>query len=76
MKKFLLQISVVIAFASCTLLPHEKKSTESVAHLKTDVAVLAGDAFEGRAIGTPGADKAAVYIQDQHPSIDKFLVQL
>jgi hypothetical protein len=65
MKKFLFPLFVVAALASCTLLPHEKKSTETLTNLKQDVSTLASDEFEGRAIGTPGADKAAGYIQDQ-----------
>ena len=65
MKKFLLHFAVATALASCTILQHEPKSTESVAHLKQDVSTLASDEFEGRAIGTPGADKAAGYIQEQ-----------
>ncbi len=65
MKKFLLQLLVVAAFASCTVIPHEKKSNETLSNLKKDVSTLASDEFEGRAIGTPGADKAAGYIQDQ-----------
>ena len=65
MKKFLFHIIVAIALVSCTVLSHEKKSADSIPNLKVDVSVLASDAFEGRAIGTPGADKAAGYIQDQ-----------
>ena len=65
MKKFLLQISMAVAFASCTVLPHEKKSNGTLTNLKKDVSTLASDEFEGRAIGTPGADKAAEYIQNQ-----------
>lgn len=65
MKKFLFQTTVVVALTSCTVLSHEEKTNESIPNLKADVAVLASDAFEGRAIGTPGADKAAGYIQDQ-----------
>jgi hypothetical protein len=69
MKKFLLQIAVAVAFASCTVLPHEKKSVGSIPNLKADVAMLASDAFEGRAIGTPGADKAAEYIETRFKEI-------
>jgi hypothetical protein len=65
MKKFLFHCAIATALASCTIVSHEQKSSESVTHLKTDVSVLASDEFEGRAIGTPGADKAAGYIQDQ-----------
>ena len=70
MKKHLLQILTAAVFASCAIIPHEKKSTGGVAHLKTDVATLASDEFEGRAIGTPGADKAASYIRDQFLQIE------
>ena len=69
MKKFLFHIIVATALASCTVLSHEKKSADSIPNLKVDVSVLASDAFEGRAIGTPGADKAAGYIQDQFLNI-------
>lgn len=65
MKKFFISTMTVVAFASCTILHHDQKSADSIPHLKTDVSVLASDEFEGRAIGTPGADKAAGYIQDQ-----------
>jgi hypothetical protein len=53
MKKFLFHIIVATALASCTVLSHEKKSADSIPNLKVDVSVLASDAFEGRAIGTP-----------------------
>lgn len=65
MKKFLFYLTVAVALTSCTVLSHEKKTADSIPNLKTDVATLASDAFEGRAIGTPGADKAADYIQQQ-----------
>ncbi len=69
MKKFLLHFAFATALASCTIVSHESKSTESVAHLKKDVSILASDAFEGRAIGTPGADKAAEYIETRFKEI-------
>lgn len=65
MKKFVFYLTVAVALTSCTVLSHEKKTADSIPNLKTDVATLASDAFEGRAIGTPGADKAADYIQQQ-----------
>ena len=37
----------------------------SEADLRGHIAVLASDAFEGRAPGTPGGDKAVAYIADQ-----------
>lgn len=69
MKKFLFHFAFATALASCTIVSHESKSTESVAHLKKDVSILASDAFEGRAIGTPGADKAAEYIETRFKEI-------
>lgn len=65
MKKFVFYLTVAVALTSCSVLSHEKKTADSIPNLKTDVATLANDAFEGRAIGTPGADKAADYIQQQ-----------
>ena len=37
----------------------------SEAELRGPISVLASDAFEGRAPGTPGGDKAVAYIADQ-----------
>ncbi len=69
MKKFFFHIVVATVLTSCTVLSHEKKSADSIQNLKKDVAVLASDAFEGRAIGTPGADKAAEYIETRFKEI-------
>ena len=56
-----LTLTSLFIFVGCTDFTTDK---EVLAGLKADVTFLADDALEGRAIGTPGEEKAAKYIAD------------
>ena len=61
-----LTLTSLFIFVGCTDFTTDK---EVLAGLKADVTFLADDALEGRAIGTPGEEKAAKYIADAFESI-------
>ena len=72
MKAFLLG---TLAFISAQLLHAQLDSvalkyaaTITQADLKTHLAIIAGDAYEGRDTGTPGQKKAAAYLKEQFAS--------
>ena len=61
-----LTLTSLFIFVGCTDFTTDK---EVLAGLKADVTFLADDALEGRAIGTPGEEKAAKYIADAFEAI-------
>ena len=61
-----LTLTSLFIFVGCTDFTTDK---EVLAGLKADVTFLADDALEGRAIGTPGEEKAAKYIADAFGAI-------
>lgn len=52
-----------VSFSACG--PRETDKDQLVARLTEDVAILASDAFEGRATGTEGEKRAAEYIANR-----------
>ena len=66
MKKFYIALGIAISVYSCKVnAPVSKTDTLLAEKAKSDIYTLASDEFEGRGIGTPGADKAAAYIFDR-----------
>lgn len=61
-----LTLTSLFIFVGCTDFTTDK---EVLAGLKADVTFLADDALEGRAIGTPGEEKAAQYIAEAFEAI-------
>ncbi|WP_347924443.1 M28 family peptidase [Pontimicrobium sp. SW4] len=64
MKNIILSLITVILFTACrnkTINPSEVVTKENI---QTAMEYLTSDELEGRATGTPGIEKAAVYIED------------
>lgn len=61
-----LSLAALLILGSCTDFTTDK---EVLAGLKEDITFLADDALEGRAIGTPGEEKAATYIAEAFEEI-------
>lgn len=68
MKRQILLITFCIITGSC-LSQSLVDSIISIEKLQKDVAVLAADSLEGRLFGSPGADKAAIYISKRFKEI-------
>ena len=66
MKKFYIALGIAVSVYSCKVnAPVSKTDTLLAEKAKSDIYTLASDEFEGRGIGTAGADKAAAYIFDR-----------
>ena len=66
MKKLYIALGIAATVYSCKVnTPVSKTDLVLAEKAKTDIYTLASDDFEGRGIGTPGADKAAAYIFDR-----------
>lgn len=59
--------AAALTLASCSIT--QTPTGTEITQLHADVMRLASDDFEGRAIGTPGADKAAEYIETRFKEI-------
>jgi acetylornithine deacetylase/succinyl-diaminopimelate desuccinylase-like protein len=55
-------LPLFMALSACATVQIPPPPPVQDSEMRTIIAVLAGDAFEGRRAGTPGADKAAAYI--------------
>jgi Peptidase family M28/PDZ domain len=64
---FIAVVAIAAALTSCV--STKAPTSSELTQLKADVFKLASDEFEGRAIGTIGADKAASYIESRFKEI-------
>ena len=63
--KRLLPLLLLLLAGCATSRPPPPPPPIAEAELRTTIAVLASDGFEGRMAGTPGSDKAAAYIAER-----------
>ncbi len=55
-------LPLFLALTACVTPQISRQAAIDDAEMRATIGVLAGDSFEGRRAGTPGADKAAAYI--------------
>jgi len=68
MLKYLIFCLISFSLVSCKT-QKQAIATDSMAKVRTDIAVLAADDMEGREVGTPGERKAAAYIANRLKAI-------